>query len=175
MIRPDFFFYLHRNWLRLFGKALSKQLKGFRCPDPTGWFCLVWALKVTETSSHNKRNIAAFVLKLGTVNRGLDECAHSVQCSGKGTHKCCRCFYRIWFFFTLLCSSPLPRIPLEIIRYHAENPSHKLNFEEKKQLDEDVSVAEAEQFSLCPWTRPPVSEDFLLNHMNSCSIFWKIP
>lgn len=33
---------------------------------------------------------------------------------------------------------------LEIIRYHAETPSHKLNFEERKQLDEDVSVAEVE-------------------------------
>lgn len=48
-------------------------------------------------------------------------------------------------FFTVLCSSPLPRIPPEIIRYHAETPSHKLNFEERKQLDEDVSVAELEQ------------------------------
>lgn len=56
--------------------------------------------------------------------------------------------------FTLLCSSPLPRIPLEIIRYHAETPSDKLNFEERKQLDEDVSVAEVEQ-SACALEQSP--------------------
>lgn len=102
-------------------------------------------------------------------------CAHSVQCSGKGTHKCCWYFYRIWFFFTLLCSSPLPRIPLEIIRYHAETPSYKLNCEERKQLDDDVSVAEVEQAACALEQSPRSQRTFYWNIWIAPACFGKFP
>lgn len=61
---------------------------------------------------------------------------YSVQ--GKGLTNVVDVSIEYGTFFTALCSSPLPRIPLEIIRYHAETLSHKLNFEERKQLDENI-------------------------------------
>lgn len=40
-------------------------------------------MKVTETSKDTKRNIAAFLLKFGIVNRGLDEIV-PIPCNVQG-------------------------------------------------------------------------------------------
>lgn len=78
-------------------------------------------------------------------------CGHSVQCSGERNVV----DVSIEYDFFSLCYVPhhFLGFPLEIIRY-AETPSHKLNFEERKQLDEDVSVAEVEQ-SACVLEQSP--------------------
>lgn len=92
------------------------------------------------------RETAAFPLKFGVANGGLDElCPFCTAFRERDSTNVVAVSVEYDSFFTVLCSSPLPRIPLEIISSHAETPSHKLNFEERKQLAEDVSVAEVEQ------------------------------
>lgn len=86
------------------------------------------------------------------MSRGLDV-AILYNAQGRGLRNVVDVSIEYDFFSLCYVPHHFLGFPLEIIRY-AETPSHKLNFEERKQLDEDVSVAEVEQ-SACVLEQSP--------------------